>query len=59
MASHDQHPKYLIRTTVGKDDRVDEDELCRLIEYLGGIPMDGGFVFPTQERRSVASGSAC
>jgi hypothetical protein len=54
MARENDRDEYLIRTTVGKDDWVHKDELYRLIEYLGGVRSDDGFVFPTQERRSVA-----
>lgn len=54
MESQDKHQDYLIRTTVGEGDWVDERDLCRFIEYLGGIRTQAGFAFPTQERRTVA-----
>ncbi|REK29346.1 MAG: hypothetical protein DWQ42_03710 [Planctomycetota bacterium] len=46
--------EYLVRTNIELDDWVDEDQLRRLIEGLGGVHTKQGYAFPTRQRRSVA-----
>ena len=43
--------QFVIRTSIGSNVRIDESEVYRLIEYLGGTATSDGFAFPTYERR--------
>lgn len=46
--------RYVVRTKIRLSDRVDENEMRRLIEYLGGTPAAEGYSFPSAERRNDA-----
>ncbi len=36
------------------ENRGDLEEVCRAIEYLGGIKLEGKFAFPNSQRRNEA-----
>ena len=54
MSTNASPCQSLIKVTVSDQDPVDPADVCRLIEYLGGVKTEGGYTFPDAARRSVA-----
>jgi hypothetical protein len=48
---HDVTGSSCIKFAVPDENRVDESEVCRAIEYLGGIQSGREFAFPSTQRR--------
>ena len=51
--------QFCIELTVSVNDRIDVREVCRVIEYLGGIPAGREFAFSSVQRRDEALKVLC
>ena len=50
---------FRIEFLISINDRIDVREVCRAIEYLGGIPAGNGFTFSNAQRRDEALTLLC
>ena len=50
---------FCIELAISVNDRVDVREVCRAIEYLGGIPAGKEFAFSSAQRRDEALKLLC
>ena len=50
---------FCIEFSISVNDRIDVREVCRAIEYLGGIPAGNEFTFSNAQRRDEALTLLC
>ncbi len=58
-SDHGTSGPLCIELTISVDDRIDVREVCRVIEYLGGVPAGRGFAFSSAQRRDEALTLLC